>query len=105
MTPAFTFTATSGYAPTAPPVRQIYYQAHTWTGQWQRATPQGSSGGGTTPALTKGIHILYAFAVDGMEATSINTGGDSSPIPGQMSAYLFLVGEAANLYLPLTMRQ
>ncbi|GAF95223.1 unnamed protein product, partial [marine sediment metagenome] len=43
-TPAFTFNAASGYAPTAPPVRQIYYQADTWTGQWRRATPQGSSG-------------------------------------------------------------
>ena len=85
-------------------MRQIYYQADTWTGPWLRAAPQGSSGGGTTPALTKGIHILYAFAVDGMEATSINTGEGSSPIPGQMSAYLFLVGEA-NLYLPQVVRQ
>jgi len=50
---------------------------------------------GTIPAQTPGTHILYAYAGDGDDATSINTGSStgtsSSPIVGQFAAYLFTV--------------
>ncbi len=91
--PTFNFTASSAYAPTAPPVQQIYYQVDTWTGPWLRATPAGANASGATPILTKGTHIVYAYATDGQEATSINTERGSSPIPGGISAYHFLVND------------
>jgi hypothetical protein len=42
----------------------------------------------TTSSLQYGIHILYAFATDGSDATSIAHG--SSPVIGAVNAYLFL---------------
>jgi hypothetical protein len=51
------------------------------------------------------MHIVYAFATDGLEATSINTGFGSSPIPGGIAAYLFVVlPPKAQVYLPLVRR-
>jgi YVTN family beta-propeller protein len=88
--PTFNFTATST-TPTAPPVRRIYYQVDTTTGTWLAASLQGNTGSGQTPPLNIfGHHIIYAFAVDGGDATSINSGSGSSPIIGQISAYQFL---------------
>ena len=87
----FNFTATSAFTPTAPPVQHIYYQVDTQTGAWLRAAPDGPSASGDTPPLLLGTHILFAFATDGQEATSINTGRGSSPILGQVSAYVFTV--------------
>lgn len=95
-TPTFTFTAESSYSPIAAPVQDVYYQVDSWQGAWFSGIPQG--GGifqGTSQALTQGIHIAYAFAVDGQDATSINTDGSgwggTSPIIGEIHAYLFLV--------------
>src|SRR5260370_7090702 len=49
----------------------------------------------TLPTLSLGIHILYAYATDGQDASSIMTtdgnGGGSSPVVGNIAAYLFLV--------------
>ena len=44
------------------------------------AASRDDSGGfsGETPALAE--HILYAYATDGREATSTNTGQQSSPL-------------------------
>src|SRR5262249_33268185 len=81
--------ASSAYTPNPPPVRQIYFQVDTCSKTWQRASPQGSTGSGTTPPLGRGLHIIYAFAVDGQETSSITGLGDS--IPGQISDYHFLV--------------
>jgi YVTN family beta-propeller protein len=89
----FRFTANSTHTPTAPPVQQIYYQVDTQSGPWMRATPGGANAGGDTPPLSPGVHLLFAYATDGQEATSINTGTGGSPIPGQVRAYLFLVGQ------------
>ena len=101
----FTFTATSSYSPTVPPVQQIYYQMDTWTGPWLAATPAGAAANGQMPpGITPGLHIVYAFAVDGQDATSINTGKGSSPNPGQITAYQFLVTPYGNVYLPLVMK-
>jgi len=46
------------------------------------AASRDDSGGfsGETPALAEDFHILYAYATDGREATSTNTGQQSSPL-------------------------
>ena len=88
--PSFTFTATSSFAPIAPPVQAVYYQFDTWQGAWQKASGNGPYSG-TSATLGLGTHVVYAFAVDGEEATSVNTGPQSSPLIGQMAAYAFTV--------------
>ena len=91
-TPVFNFTTASSYFPTAPLVQNLYYQLDTWQGPWLRATSTGQNAfSGPGPALQSGIHILYAYAADGQFADSIQTGLESSPIPGAIAAYLFLV--------------
>ncbi|MDH4209290.1 MAG: hypothetical protein OEV76_10480, partial [Anaerolineae bacterium] len=87
-----------------PPVRQIYYQVDTWTGPWLRASPAGGSGSGQTPTLLPGTHLLFAFAADGQDATSINTGLGSSPVIGQISAYHFLMKGTHQTCLPLVLK-
>ena len=86
----FTFEVTSATGVTP---RDIYYQLDTWTGPWQRAVPTGVPGRwqGQVAHPFPGMPILYAFAIDGQEATSVNTGQGSSPIIGGMVAYLFQV--------------
>src|SRR6266851_3823837 len=96
-TPSFTFTASSAFSPTAPPVDAVYFQVDTWQGPWTAATATMTPGSFTTtlPTLSLGIHILYAYATDGQDASSIMTtdgnGGGSSPVIGNIAAYLFLV--------------
>ncbi|HEX9116280.1 MAG TPA: hypothetical protein VGA61_09450 [Anaerolineae bacterium] len=101
--PLFAFDAST--TTTGVPVRDVSYQIDTRTGPWQRAVPTQVSGrwqGRVVPQLA-GVHILYAYAADGQEATSINTGEGSSPIIGSITAYLF-VSEGRVLYLPLLRR-
>jgi DNA-binding beta-propeller fold protein YncE len=89
VTPYIFFAATSSYSPIAPAPRSVYYQVDSWQGRWISA-PIGFGGWADTLApMGYGIHTLYAWAGDGQEATSINTA--SSPIPGQVSAYTFVV--------------
>jgi YVTN family beta-propeller protein len=100
-TPTFTFTASSSFAPTAPPPDAVYFQVDTWQGVWTPATASTTTGNftGTLPALSPGVHLLYAYATDGQDATSIQAGGgsagasseQSSPVIGNITAYLFLV--------------
>jgi YVTN family beta-propeller protein len=89
--PTFSYTVASDYAPTAPAVQRLYYQVDTWTGPWLQAAPVNGAGSFTIPAQLAGIHTVYAFAGDGQEATSINAGFGSSPIPGAMTAYTLLI--------------
>jgi hypothetical protein len=103
--PTFSFSATSTFSPTIPPVRQIFYQVDTWTGPWLKASPAGATGSGQTPALLLGTHLIFAFAVDGQEATSINTGQGSSPVIGEISAYHFLVKPCHHIRLPLALKR
>ncbi len=88
--PVVTLTATSTYQPNAPPVQHIYVQIDTWTGPWQAF--EGDQLTGRVTGQSPGPHTLFAFAADGMDATSINTGQGSSPIAGQITAYPFFVG-------------
>jgi len=96
-TPAFSFTANSTFSPTAPPVDAVYFQLDTWQGVWTPAKSTGTAGSftATLPTLSLGLHILYAYATDGQDASSIQTGGgsfgQSSPATGNIAAYLFLV--------------
>jgi hypothetical protein len=55
--------------------------------------------------LLPGTHLLFAFAVDGQEATSINTGASSSPLIGQISAYHFLMNGTHELCVPLILKR
>ncbi|HTC92904.1 MAG TPA: Ig-like domain repeat protein [Terriglobales bacterium] len=91
-----TFTTNSSYSPVAPPVQNVYFQFDSWQGPWLKAAGSAPNftGAPSTPLLP-GIHIVYAYAADGQFADSIQPGGSgfgqSSPIPGAMAAFLFLV--------------
>jgi YVTN family beta-propeller protein len=93
LTPTFGFSASSAFSPIAPSPTGLYFQADTWQGTWTKATSGGrGSYTGQTPTLQPGLHILYAYAVDGQEATSVNTGRQSAPLMSNIAAYSFLVG-------------
>src|SRR5205085_7764176 len=82
---SFNFTASASYAP---PVLNVYYQLDTWQGFWRKASGTWPNFFGPIFApLYVGSHTVYAFAVDGQFADSIQTGLQSSPIPGAMAAY------------------
>jgi hypothetical protein len=117
--PTFTIQAESHYTPIAPLVQQVYYQVDTWQGEWLSATetsgPEQSAAPPTTwwsaqiPPQGNGIHILYAYAVDGQDAGSVNPSPSYSPTIGRISAYLFLVRAPSDepwlvMYLPLLLR-
>lgn len=89
--PTFDLTAQSNYTPSSPSIRQIWYQMDTMTGKWVKALSAGVSVKVTLSELSRGTHTLYAFATDGMEATSVNTGYGTSSITGKMTAYSFTV--------------
>jgi len=87
----FKFSASSSFSPTAPPPDGLYYQVDTWQGPWQPATSLGSNNfNGPVSGLAPGMHILYAYATDGQDATSVNTGQQSSPLISNITAYVFL---------------
>ncbi len=112
-TPTFSFTATDTLLASSSFIDNLVFELGTWQSPWQAATPnpaamplraatrrilkltpQQASGpgySGTTPALQPGFDILYAYATDGEEATSTNTGQQSSPLIGNIAAYGFLV--------------
>jgi YVTN family beta-propeller protein len=84
-TPTFTFSAQSntGAAPNG-----MFFQVDTWQNAWSEATGSNPSFAGTLAALQPGFHILYAYAVDGQQATSTQVG---SPLTGAIQSYGFLV--------------
>jgi YVTN family beta-propeller protein len=94
--PTFTFTTSSSYAPTAPPVQAVYYQLDTWQGPWLQAPGSAPTFTTQTPVLRLGTHVLYAYAADGQSADSIQTGPQSSPNIGQITAYVFMVVPSAS---------
>ncbi|HTD23612.1 MAG TPA: Ig-like domain repeat protein [Terriglobales bacterium] len=90
------FTTSSSYNPTAPAVQNVYFQFDTWQGPWLKASGSAPNFTGAAPVpLLPGIHIVYAYATDGQFADSTQPGGSgfgqSSPIPGAIAAYLFVV--------------
>lgn len=93
--PTFTFTTSSSYTPTEPPVLDAFYQVDTLTGPWLAASGSAPTFTGQTQPLTFGTHILYAYALDA-QAALVN--GQMSGVPsagqyitGSLTAYLFVV--------------
>jgi YVTN family beta-propeller protein len=90
LTPTFTFTATNSL--TAAPIDNLLFLEGNWQEPWLVGTSAGAgSFTGTAPKLTPGFHTLYAFATDGEEATSTNTGSGTGLLAGNITAYSFLV--------------
>jgi YVTN family beta-propeller protein len=92
-TPTFTFTAKDAFVPNPTVIDGVWYQVDTWQGKWLAAKSTGTSTykGKVTSPLTLGMHVLYAYATDGQEATNTNTGPGTSPLVGKIAAYPFLV--------------
>ncbi|MBZ5658723.1 MAG: choice-of-anchor D domain-containing protein, partial [Acidobacteriia bacterium] len=91
-TPTFNFTASSSFSPYAPPPQHVFYQLDTWQTPWLAGSGVPPNFTGTTPSLSLGTHILYAFATDGQEA---NSTGVAQQLIGSMQAYLFNVVPAS----------
>ena len=91
--PTFTFKTSDAFKPNRTEVDNLLFQMDTWQGPWIAASNKGSGEfqGQVTLPLTLGIHILYAYATDGQDATSTNTGQQSSPLIGNIKPYVFLV--------------
>ena len=91
-TPSFSFTATNGLTGAAPD--NLVYQFDSWTGPWTvavRDTSPGAFSATVATPLEPGFHTIFAFATDGEDGTSVNTGAQSSPLIGMIAAYGFLV--------------
>ena len=91
-TPTFNFTATSSFSPYAPTPQAVRYQLDTWQIPWLPASGTAPNFSGTTPTLSLGTHILYAFATDGQDA---NSTGVAQQLIGSMAAYVFDVMQAS----------
>ena len=92
-TPTFNFSTTDTFKPTATAVNNLLFLVDSWQGAWRAAQNKGSGtfqGKVVTP-LQLGVHVLYAYATDGQDATSVSTGEHSNPLVGNIAAYLFLV--------------
>ncbi len=87
---SFTFSATSQF-PSAP--KALYYQVDSWIGDWIPAAPTGNGTfSAPAPPLVPGGHVLYAYAADGEETSSVDGGNLLSipaygPLLGTISAY------------------
>jgi hypothetical protein len=78
------FEATTGFAPFALPIRQIYYQVDGTDGEWTPADAPGASAGADL-VLGMGPHTVYAFATDGQEAT-LSAAHGRTPVVGQIAS-------------------
>ena len=86
--PTFSIAASSGYAP----LQGVYYQVDDRTAAWTPATATGPGQYAATPQpQSPGLHVLYTFAADGQDSTSVNTGVQSAPLVGNYSATPFFV--------------
>ncbi|MGA9980042.1 MAG: choice-of-anchor D domain-containing protein, partial [Candidatus Sulfotelmatobacter sp.] len=86
-TPTFDLEAISAY-PTAPTPQAVWFQLDTWQGPWAKASGTAPYFTLTTPTLSLGTHILYAFATDGEDA---NSTGVAQQFIGGMAPYVFTV--------------
>ena len=92
--PVMSFTSTNSLTTGSP--NAVFYQVDSWLGTWSSGISQGSGAfSGSTPTLSTGIHTVYAYATEGQASTSTNTGAQSSPLVGNITAYTFLVPAGA----------
>ncbi len=101
--PAFNFATSNTFTtlPTTAPIDNLLFRDGTWQLPWQAAANQGSGNfTGSISALQVGPHVLYAFASDGEEATSTNTGSGTGPLIGNITAYPFLVAAPEASFSP-----
>jgi hypothetical protein len=86
-TPGFSFSAASTFARQAPTVENVYFQVDTWQGPWIAAATSGANfTGKPASALSGGTHIVYAFAIDGQDASSTGVAQD---LIGNVTAEVF----------------
>jgi YVTN family beta-propeller protein len=93
--PIFTFTTSSTFSPQATTPDAVFYQVDTWQGPWLMASGSSNTFTGQIPAEFLGTHILYAYATDGQEGTSINAVDGLGPVIGNIIAYVFTVVPAS----------
>jgi DNA-binding beta-propeller fold protein YncE len=103
LSPSFTLTVDNAFAPNAPPIDGVFFSFDSWQSAWQTAAATGTASTYTAaapegPGLLPGLHILYAYATNGMEAY----GGDmdGSLLIGQIAAYPFLVSPSLAVVTP-----
>lgn len=82
---------TSIYGSNVTQPQRIYYQLDTLTGSWKKAT--GGPGAGpyiaALSSVSPGVHVLYAYAVDGESSTSVQT-ASGAPFIGAIGSYGFV---------------
>jgi YVTN family beta-propeller protein len=102
LTPTFSL-STSNTLSTAS-VDNVFYQMDTWEAGWTTAADAGvNSFTAAIPTLQPGYHILYAYATDGEEGTSANTGLQNSPLIGNIAAYPFMVAAQGATLAPTSL--
>lgn len=90
-TPYFSFSATSGFSPTAPSIGRIWWAVDELDRPFQPATWDFIGGGYYTnlPQLLPGMHTLYAFATDGMDGDAMQP--RNAAVVGRIASVTFLV--------------
>ena len=73
-------------------MNDVYFQMDSLQGTWTAAKNNGGSAFSAIPSsnLKPGLHVLYVYAVDAEDATSVNTGPQSAPLTSAISSYEFL---------------
>ena len=66
-----------------------YFQVDSWRGRWARATAGAGIYTGTTPRLAPGVHTLYAFGSNGMDAGAASGWHHSTIQPGHLAGSTF----------------
>jgi YVTN family beta-propeller protein len=99
--PEFTFHASSSLISNPAP-DAVLYQVDTWQGQWLETTFQEGTEWAITLSqpLTPGFHTIYAYATTGEDATSTDSGYQTSPVIGAITSYGFLVAPPLGVLTP-----
>ncbi|HYL83295.1 MAG TPA: Ig-like domain repeat protein [Candidatus Angelobacter sp.] len=92
-TPTFTFSTSSSYLPTPPPILDVFYQVDRLDGPWLAASASAPNFTGQSQPLAIGTHIVYAFALDAQANFNVSpfTYDSAQNIIGSISAYFFMV--------------
>jgi YVTN family beta-propeller protein len=82
---------TQSFAAAGYQAHRVYYQFDTKMGEWIEANGGPGAGPYRIPlsGLRSGTHILFAYATDGQDVSSVATGNVSAPALGAITAYAF----------------